>query len=57
MPGFLLHDHGPLPDASSNRDVADPQGHQITATELAVNGHVEQRQIAYLFIELEQGPD
>jgi hypothetical protein len=41
--GFLLHDRGSLPDLSRDGNMTDPQGCQITAAKLAVDGGVEQR--------------
>jgi hypothetical protein len=44
--GFLLHDNGTLFDTARHEDIADSQSHQITAPELAVDGQVEQGQVA-----------
>jgi hypothetical protein len=56
-PRFLLHKNSTLFDAASLTHITDTQSHQITASELAVNGQVEKSQIAYLFLQLEPGPD
>jgi hypothetical protein len=52
-PGFLLHDHGTLSDATGHGNITDPQGHQVTTAELAVNGQIKQGQVALLFQDLE----
>jgi hypothetical protein len=46
--GFLLHDHGSLSDVSGHCNITDPQGHQITTAELAVNGQVKQCKVTPL---------
>jgi hypothetical protein len=51
--GFLLHDHGSLSDVSGHCNITDPQGHQITTAELAVNGQVKQCKVTPLPLDLE----
>jgi len=44
--GLLLLDDGARSDPFAVRDVAHLQGHEVAATQLAVDAQVEQRQIA-----------
>ena len=57
---LVLHDHGARQDCLALGDIQDAQAHQITATQLAINSEVEQRQITSFFGKLEpysDGPD
>jgi len=42
---------------SVRSNVLDLEGDEITASQLAVDGQIEQRQIAGSFLDLELGPD
>ena len=58
--GFLLHDNCAIFDAVSHEDITDSQGNQITTAKLAVNGQVEQGQVARFPMDLKpdsDGPD
>jgi hypothetical protein len=54
---FLLHNNGTLSDAAGYDNITDPQGHQVTTAELAVNGQVEESQVSRLPMDLEQDSD
>ena len=57
MTGFLLHNRGTLSDAPTCGDIGDPQGDQIAAAELAVDGQVEKREIPHPLVHLQTHAD
>ena len=55
--GLLLSDGGPIHRVAARRNIIDADGDDVTATQLAVDRQVEQRQIALLALDLELGSD
>jgi hypothetical protein len=55
--GFLLQHYCPGCHAASVADVSDAQSDQVTGSKLAVDGEVEQRQLAATVGELQAHPD
>src|SRR6266853_1374278 len=55
--GFLLHDDCSRGNPIPVRDIADTQLHEITGSELAVDGKIEQREFPSPFTELQSNPD
>ena len=56
-PRFLLHNNSTLSDAAGHDNITDPQGHQVTTAELAINGQVKQRQVTSLSMDLQLNSD
>jgi hypothetical protein len=54
---LVLHNHGARRDRLALRDIQDAQAYQVTATQLAINSELEQRQITGLFGKLEPYSD
>jgi hypothetical protein len=54
---LLLHDDRPCSDPLSVRQISDPQFHQIARPQLAVDGQVEECQIAHAVGELQADPN
>jgi len=54
---FLLNNNGPLSDVAVHNDITGPQGYQITATELAINGRAEKGKVACFSRTLQPAPD
>jgi len=44
--GLVLDNRRPVSHAASRRDVVDPKVNEIAAAQLAIDGEIEQRQIA-----------
>ena len=55
--GLFLPDGGAVDGVSMGRDVVDLERHDITASQLAVDGEIEYRQVSSTSFDLEFGPD
>ena len=56
-PGLSLADVGSLYSIAVGSNVVDPNGYHVAAAQLAVDGKIEHRQIAYSPFNLERGSD
>jgi hypothetical protein len=56
-PGFLLPNGGSLHCIAMGRDVLDFQAHDIATAKLAVDGEIEQSEVADLVLHLQSGAD
>ena len=56
-PRFLLPNNSTLSDATGYNNITNPQGHQVTTAELAINGQVKQSKVTHLSMDLEQDSD
>src|SRR5487761_2049054 len=56
-PGLLLHDDCTGSDVTALDDIVHAETDQITATQLAINGEVEQREFARSMIQPQPNPD
>ena len=56
-PGFALDDRGAALDLSGRIDVGDLQLHQVASAQLAVDGEIEERQLASPLCDLEADRD
>lgn len=45
--GLPLNDHCPVPDNARKRDISDRDGDQVTTSQLAIDGEIEERQISF----------
>src|ERR1051326_18814 len=54
---FLLNDRRAGADATANTDIVNPQPHEITTSELAVDREIEQREVAGSVLQLEPNSD
>jgi len=52
-----LNDGGAVSDPATGADVVDLQPHEVTASELAIDGEIEQGKVARSVLELEPDPD
>jgi len=57
LPGFLLPHRRPIDCVSAGRDILHLEGDNIAATELAIDGQIEHRQVARPSLDLQLGPD
>jgi hypothetical protein len=58
--GLVLDNFRPISHVTANGDVVDPKTNEIATTQLAVDGEVEHRQIAFGLLDLKSdtnGPD
>jgi len=55
--GLLLHDNRTIRDMTALDHIVDAQRDQITPTQLAVDGEVEQRELPGSMIQLQPNPD
>lgn len=55
--GLLLDDHSALSHTATGDNVADSQGYQVTASQLAVNRQIEQGLITPFPFDLESDTD
>ena len=56
----MLDNRRPVSHAASRRDVVDPKANEIASAQLAIDGEIEQRQIAFALLHLKpdtNGPD
>jgi hypothetical protein len=54
---FLLDHSGAVPDMPSYADVVDPEPHQIASAQLAIEGEIEQSEIAATIFKLQPNAD
>lgn len=57
FPGLALDDRGPLLDLAGRVNISNLEPHEITAPQFAVDGEVEQRQVADIGGDFEPDPD
>ena len=57
LTGLALDHRGPLLDAPGGEDIPDPEADKIATSKLAVDGHVEQREVAHVACHLEADAD
>jgi hypothetical protein len=55
--GFLLHEHGAGQQVAALGDVANPQLHEVAGAQLAVDGQIEQGQLAGIVGHLQANLD
>jgi hypothetical protein len=57
LTGLFLSDRGPINCVSTRRNILDFEGDDIAATQLAIDGQIEHRQVACPSLDLQLGPD
>jgi hypothetical protein len=55
--GFLLHDNRARGNPVAVRDISDTQLHEIAAAQLAVERHIEERELALAIAKFETNPN
>ena len=55
--GLLLNDGRAIANSPASKHVIDPQSDEIAAPELAVDGEIEHREIAFSTLQLKPYPD